>query len=78
MLWLLDSSSMKDIVDWSSPVHYVYSIFWAIVTASCTGYGDLTPLNPVEVLLTIFAFVPNVLLFGFMIDNINFKFDQLK
>lgn len=69
---------MKDIINWSAPVHYIYSIFWSIITASCTGYGDLTPLNPPEVLLTILVFTPNVLLFGFMIDNINFKFDQLK
>jgi hypothetical protein len=46
MIWLLDSQAMLDIIDWSAPVHYLYSIYWAAITASCTGYGDITPLNP--------------------------------
>ena len=46
MIWLLSSASMLDILDWSYAVHYLYSIYWSIITACTIGYGDITPLNP--------------------------------
>jgi hypothetical protein len=71
MVWLLSASSMLDILDWSYVVHYLYSMYWSIITACTIGYGDITPLNPYEVILVMFIFVPNILFYGYLIDNVN-------
>ena len=68
---------MPDILSWSSAVHYLYSMYWSIITACSIGYGDITPLNPPEVLLVMIIFVPNILFYGFLIDNLNITFSKL-
>lgn len=48
----------------SHPVseQYLYSIYWALVTMMCVGYGDITPQSYYEVILGMV-----VMLFGFVI-----------
>lgn len=44
--WLVSAASMPNIIDWDYAVHYLYSMYWSIITACTIGYGDITPLNP--------------------------------
>ncbi|KAL5061845.1 hypothetical protein RYX36_023582 [Vicia faba] len=49
---------------------YVTSIYWAIVTLTTTGYGDLHPVNPKEMLFDIFFMLFNLGLDAYIIGNI--------
>ncbi|XP_058744326.1 potassium channel KAT1-like [Vicia villosa] len=49
---------------------YVTSIYWAIVTLTTTGYGDLHPVNPKEMIFDIFFMLFNLGLDAYIIGNI--------
>ncbi|KZV48331.1 hypothetical protein F511_29248 [Dorcoceras hygrometricum] len=48
---------------------YVTSMYWSIVTLSTTGYGDLHPENPREMLFDIFYMLFNLGLTAYLIGN---------
>ena len=77
MEWLVSAASMPNIINWDYTVHYLYAMYWSIITACTIGYGDITPLNPYEVVLVCIIFVPNILFYGYLIDNINLNFSKI-
>ncbi|KAG8381895.1 hypothetical protein BUALT_Bualt05G0020400 [Buddleja alternifolia] len=48
---------------------YVISIYWSIVTASTTGFGDLHPVNTGEMIFAIFYVLFNLGLTSYIIGN---------
>lgn len=46
---------------------YAISVYWAIVTLSTIGYGDITPKNMNETITAIFIGFLAVILFAFTI-----------
>ena len=59
---LIDNSSIVDI--------YVSSYYFIAETFSSTGYGDLTPINSVEILFIMFCEILNCGLYAYLLSNI--------
>ncbi|KAL7150722.1 hypothetical protein ABFS83_05G132500 [Erythranthe nasuta] len=65
--WL--GSSMADFHQEPLLDRYVISIYWSIVTATTTGYGDLHPVNTGEMVFDIFFVLFNLGLNSYIIGN---------
>ena len=59
---LLDNSSITDI--------YVSSYYFIAETFSSTGYGDLTPVNSVEIVFIMFCQILNCGLYAYLLSSI--------
>ena len=59
---LIDNSSIVDI--------YVSSYYFIAETFSSTGYGDLTPINSIEILFIMFCEILNCGLYAYLLSNI--------
>ncbi|KAL2236088.1 UNVERIFIED_CONTAM: Potassium channel AKT1 [Sesamum indicum] len=62
-------SSIENFHDLSLWDRYVISIYWSIVTATTTGYGDLHPVNTGEMIFDIFYMLFNLGLTSYIIGN---------
>jgi hypothetical protein len=49
---------------------YLYSIYWALMTLTTVGYGDITPQNNTERMYALFALLIGALVFGYMLSSI--------
>ena len=49
---------------------YLWVLYWTITTMTTIGYGDFSPLTPVEVGITIVVQLFGAVLFGWIIGNI--------
>jgi voltage-gated potassium channel Kch len=61
---------------WASK--YIYSLYWAVTTIVTVGYGDITPQNEYEVVVTILIEVSGSALFGYLINVIGATMAELK
>lgn len=52
-------------------VGYVYSLYFILMTMTTIGYGDITPVNPIEIGFTLFVMLICSALFGFTLNSIN-------
>ena len=59
---LIDKTSILDI--------YVSSYYFITETFSSTGYGDLTPINNIEILFIMFCEILNCGLYAYLLSNI--------
>jgi uncharacterized membrane protein YeaQ/YmgE (transglycosylase-associated protein family) len=57
---------------------YIYSLYWAITTIVTVGYGDITPQNEYEILVTIVIEVIGAAVFGYIINTIGMTMAELK
>jgi len=49
---------------------YLFSIYWALMTLTTVGYGDITPANDSERLYALGSLLLGALVFGFMLSSI--------
>jgi len=58
---------------WAQPqlIQYLRALYFAFTTLTTVGYGDITPLLPLEICLTIIMQLLGTSMFGFIIGNIS-------
>ncbi|CAD8172589.1 unnamed protein product [Paramecium octaurelia] len=55
---------------WS--VEYINSLYWAVITISTVGYGDISPRTPLERLFRIFFLMIATVVFSVTLNNISY------
>lgn len=49
---------------------YIYAFYFATVTMCSVGYGDITPVNILEVLINTAFMIVSCVIFAYFISNI--------
>ena len=56
---------------------YIASIYWATVTCTTVGYGDILPTNNYELLWAMLIIVFGVAVFSYILSDLSSKFSEL-
>ena len=70
--WVFIQEVSGDLTDSGLPgnVKYLRAYYWTVTTLTTIGYGDITPVNPVQYVYTIFVMLMGAALYGTIIGNI--------
>jgi hypothetical protein len=58
-------------------IKYIYSLYWATVTCTTVGYGDILPMNGFELFWAVIIIVFGVAIFSFVLSDLSSKFSEL-
>lgn len=56
---------------------YVYSVYWALMTLTTVGYGDITPTNDLERIYTLGALLVGAIVFGYLLSSVGSMMENL-
>jgi potassium voltage-gated channel Eag-related subfamily H protein 7 len=65
------------ITDSSMDVKYFSAVYWATVTCTTVGYGDITPNNPFELTYALTIIILGVGIFSYFTSNLISQFADL-
>ena len=57
----------------STPIHteeYIKAVYWSFTTLATVGYGDITPVTPVQMIYACLVQLAGVGVFGFVLTNV--------
>ena len=70
----ITANEMKDL---SMGVRYLNSLYWAAVTCTTVGYGDILPMNKYELLWAVMIIACGVSVFSYILSDLSSKFSDL-
>ena len=76
--YLMSWINSQGIDDESVETRYIAACYWAVVTISTVGYGDITPTNETEVLTTIILVFIGVSMYSYIISRLTSIFASVK
>lgn len=63
--WLNYAWTFDAVIDYGWTYRYILCTFWAFATLSTVAYGDITPMNPLEIFFAEIAMIVAVFLVAF-------------
>lgn len=57
---------------------YIYSLYFAVVTITTVGYGDITPANEIECFFLIVTLLISSTVYAFLINSIGSLMENMK
>ena len=72
--WMRESG----IINESVISKYTTSCYWAVVTISTVGYGDITPSNEMEMIVTITLMFLGVSMYSYILSRLTSIFSQVR
>ncbi|CAD8069203.1 unnamed protein product [Paramecium primaurelia] len=68
--WLENDMFNGDIYSKSLQSQYFLSLYWSVATLTTVSYGDITPVNPLEILISTMAMLIAIFLFALNVQTI--------
>ena len=56
---------------------FMAAVYWATVTCTTVGYGDILPTNEYELIWAMFIIVIGVAVFSFILSNLSSQFSEI-
>ena len=57
-------------LDAPTEIQYLYSVYWALMTLTTVGYGDITPANDAERMYALMSLLVGALVFGYILSSV--------